>query len=52
MEQDVFWTLVAFGVLAFAIIGVKILVHTKAQQIEENRKSKPTDTASDDENDS
>lgn len=46
MEQDVVWTLAAFGVLAVTIIAVKILVHTKAQQLEESRKANAADESS------
>ncbi len=48
MDQDIVWTLSAFGVLAFAIIGVKILVHTKAQKLEEARKAKASEQSNDD----
>lgn len=51
MEQDVVWTLIAFGVLAFVIIAVKIFVHSKAQQLEQNRQAQSTNTNSDNESD-
>lgn len=39
MDQDVVWTLVGFGFLAVAIIGIKIFVHLKASKMEAQRKA-------------
>lgn len=47
MEQDVVWILVGFGILAAAIIGLKIFVHTKAKEMEAERKSAENTTEAD-----
>lgn len=48
MDQDVVWTLVGFGFLAVAIIGVKILVHLKANKMEAERQAQSKQKANED----